>query len=71
MLFVCIMLVYLYNACLFVFYFALDFCIDICTNALSLGYSHKVCLFCLLFSIMYSAFNQLVLFILCSHCFCL
>ena len=30
-----------------------------------------VCLFHLLFCIMYSAFNQLIFLILCSHCLCL
>ena len=68
-LFVYIILVYF---CMFI---ALDFCIDItyanaiCFHALCLGYSHIVCL-SQLFYIIYSAFNHLVLFILCSHSLC-
>ena len=70
MLFIRIMLVY------FLFYFALDFSVVIytdvfCLHALYLGHSHIDFLFHLLFCIMYSAFNQLSFFILCSHYFCL
>ena len=56
---------FLYNDCLFLFYFALDFSIFIyiivfCFHILSLSYWDVVCLFHLLFCIMCSAFNQLV-----------
>ena len=58
--------VYLYNAYIIPLIFANSFCF----HAFS-WFIDTVCLFQILFSIMHSAFNLLVVLILCSHRFLL
>ena len=52
-----------------IYFRSLSFANAFCFHALSFGYLHIVCLFQILFCIMYSAFSQLVFLILCSHIF--
>ena len=49
------------------YFLQLTFANAFCFHALSLGYCQIVCLFIMLSCIIYSAFNQLVFLILCSH----